>query len=42
MGNDLLEATLTCKFGLKWMNKRVQDFVPPAKLLEFDSSMYEN
>ena len=41
MKNDLLEAILYCKFGLQWMEKNVEDFVPPLNIVKFDSSIYQ-
>ena len=40
MKTNLLEAILTCKYGLSRTETRVDDYVIPVKLLHFDSSIY--
>jgi hypothetical protein len=40
MKGDLLEAVLYCKFGLSKLGKSAAEFQPTAKMLMFDSSIY--
>jgi hypothetical protein len=40
MKGDLLEAILYCKFGLSKLGKSASEFQPTAKMLMFDSLIY--
>ena len=43
MSTDLLEAILYCKFGLKWMGIKLENFEPPLELLNYYPAMlYED
>ena len=36
MKKDLLESSMHCIFGLKWMDKSLKDWIPPRELLHYD------
>ena len=41
MKTDVLESILYIKYGLRRMNKKVHEFVPPVRMLKYNSQIYD-
>ncbi len=41
MKTDLLDAILFCRFGLRRLQIRIQDFMPPLSICNYNSTIYE-